>query len=458
MVKPRWIILAICIVTLASGGIARGDSAKPDDSKKFIGLEGIGREMFTAVSPWPNDRCYADRHGRSAFEGPGTNLYESIFIDLHTLGLESTSGAWFGNLRVGPGNSIYFTYNVNMGERRLCSYNITEGVLWQEKCEVLSDISLDGFGNVYYIKASSQKLVCRRPGGEINWELAMPHASFLSTFMVKAVGDRVYVDSEIPGPDGFYAIGKNGEVEARWVHDGMSVKNVAEDSSGNFYIGYHRSDTNEGLYKIDKDGNELWHSLLELPGITPYPSASYSDRGPILLDGGLICGTKRGSGAEEWISSEYPYYVVNSDGSLYKSGYFGVGRVANQICYGKDGRLYIAHWGMVACYDDFSKAWETHLPGAENFESMVMDSNGLLYGVSLYLLMVMDPETGNLETELRLSDSAPPSPYHELAIGADKKLIWLNSKGYLTIFAAKLEIGPKHMELKTSIAPKGIVK
>ena len=457
--KPRSVIFITCIIViLAMGGIARGDSAKPDDSKKFIGTEGIHKEMFTAASPWPNDRCYADRHGRSAYEGPGTNLYESIVIDLHTLGLESTSGAWFGNLRIGPGNSIYFTYNVNMGERRVCSYNIADGIVWQEKCEVLSDISLDGYGNVYYIKASTQKLVCRRPGGEITWELALPHASMFSTFMVKTVGDRIYVDSEIMGPDGFYAIGKNGEVEARWVHDGLAIKNVCEDSSGNFYIGYHRSDTNEGLYKIDKDGNEKWQSTLELPGITPYPSGSYRDKGPILLDGGLICGTKRSSSAEEWTSSEQPYYVVNSDGSLIKSGYFGFGRTPNDVCYGKDGRLYVSHWGMVACYDNFSKAWETHLPGAENFESMVMDSNGLLYGVSLYLLMVMDPETGNLETELRLSDSAPPSPYHELAIGANRNLIWLNSKGYLTVFAPKLELSPKFMKQDTSGVKREILK
>jgi hypothetical protein len=457
--KLRSVIFITCIIViLAMGGTARGDSAKPDDSKKIIGTEGIGKEMFTAVSPWPNERCYADRQGRSDYQGPGTNLYESLLIDLHNLGLESTSGAWFGNLRVGPGNSIYFTYNVNMGERRLCSYNLTDGIVWQEECEVASDPGLDGYGNVYYIDGSGRDLVCRRPGGEIKWQVTLPEAAMFTTFRVMTVGDRIYVDADLPGWDYFFAVGKNGQVEATWEYDGLWIRNVAEDSSGNFYLGYHRLDTDEGLYKIDKDGNELWHSLLELPGITPYPSADYSDRGPILLNDGRICGTKRDSSFEGLSSSEQPYYVVNGDGSLLKSGYLGQGRDPYYVCYGKDGKLYISHWGMVACYDNFAKAWETHLPGAENFESMVMDTDGLIYGVSLYYLTVVDPMTGELVTKLRLSDSAPPSPYHNLAIGDDRHLFWLNSRGYLTVFAPKLEISPKFMKQESGEVKREILK
>jgi hypothetical protein len=458
MSLSRIFILVFCLTFLILCGVARGDTAKPDESKKIIGSEGMGKEMYAAVSPWPNDRCYADRHGRSAYPGPGTNSYESINIDLLALGFEKTENSWFGNLRIGPGNSIYFTYNKNIGERWLCSYDLSNGIVWHEKCEALSDIALDGFGNVYYIKASAHKLVSRRPGGEINWETAMPHATFLSTFMVKTVGNRIYVDSELPGPDFFVVVGKDGEVEVEWANDGLWIQNIAEDASGNFYLGYHRTDTIEGLYKIDKNGNTLWHSLLELPGITPYPSGNYSDRGPILLNGGLICGTKRDSDFEGMDSIEQPYYVLGADGSLLKSGYFGLGRDPLDVCYGKDGRLYISHWGMVACYDNFSKAWETHLPGAESFYSMVMDSDGLIYGISMYFMMVLDPVTGNIVQELRLRDTVPPASYHNLAIGDDKKLFWLNTKGYLTVFAPKLEIKPEFRKMETSETKREILK
>lgn len=200
MLKPKWIILVICIVILSFGGIAWGDTAKQDETKKSIGPGGINKEMFQATSPWPNERCYADRHGRSVYQGPGTNPYEYNFIDLHTLGLEGTSGAWFGNLRVGPGNSIYFTYNVNLGERRVCSYNLTDGIVWQEKCEVGSDISLDGFGNVYYIDSAPPSPYHESAVGADRKLFWLNTKNSLTVFAPKLKLSPIFMEQEASGP------------------------------------------------------------------------------------------------------------------------------------------------------------------------------------------------------------------------------------------------------------------
>ena len=57
---------------------------------------------------------------------------------------------------------------------------------------------------------------------------------------------------------------------------------------------------------------------------------------------------------------------------------------------------------------------------------------------------------------IRDSDAITGADY--LAIGDDRKLIWLNSNGLLTIFEPRMVIRPKFMDLETGKAPKGIVK
>ena len=443
---------------MAINAMAWGADAKVVPEKAIgANQSGISAGMSYISQPWPDSRCYADQRGRSTFKGPGANLIETKSVDLHSqLQISDPPNVtFFRALRVGKGNQIYFIYVDKNQDATLCAYALNSGLQWSRAVSRSTNICLDEKGKVYYILENGYELDRALPDGTGDWvrmfPIAVDNPLQAESLMV---GKRVYVVTN-PHNDGqIYSISKT-DPNDQWIYayGPSAIHRMAEDAQGNLYIRF--ADRNKGIMKIGPDGQLKWQTPLILPGVTPTPqpfgTLTPDDLGPICGQAGYIWGNERVS---QFVNEGYvgvPFYILAADGSIYKSGGYGVDEDPLAACYGSDGRLYIAAKGGVNCYQDGDDLqWSTHLPGPDSLRCMAMDADNVIYGASSSKLYVLEGSSGNILATLPITVAGEAGAFSSLAIGDDGKLIWLNSRGYLKVFSKKLVGIIKPMKLGVS--------
>ena len=185
---------------------------------------------------------------------------------------------------------------------------------------------------------------------------------------------------------------------------------------------------------------------------------------------------------------------------ILKSGDYGPGRIVWKACYGSDSRLYIAtDDNVITCYENWNQnVWEAPLvpkpklpmemakasvesqgnaPGGSGTTSgfmhnkaelklpaggltettpvkdtgyvseMILDRDNVIYVLRTNWrdteedkwckLYILDPNTGEVLTEKELTLSGNIGPHNWIAIGPDKKLLWMNSAGCLKVYEEK---------------------
>jgi hypothetical protein len=445
--------------------------------------------------PWPMARGNSFRNGRSTYPGPGAIAKFSWLCDIfYAVGPCGTipEDRWmvFQDLLVNSTNYffsivhykdiettgftseykkyVYHGYHTVMGNLAFPGSNGLPGNLSMETC-------LDPYGNLFRTYPLALKKY------EFNyddydcawscvWSSDIPYCDTLNydegyRYLTNLVGKRIYLHRGIMGGP-FYITAFDHGGGVAW-HSEMfnnPLYGMMEDPDANLYLRVF----NEGLYKLAPDGRILWHVLQDpyqmkkqFTGVAPRDKSGLT--GPIYGDDGRIwvC-TLRG------LSTAAQYHVFNPDGSQYKSCSFGAGIDPCVCCCGDDGRFYVATSNLdVRCYNDWDElVWSTALAepiittGLTAIQDMVMDSNNMIY----VLLYRAQADTHNIEFfainpngEI-VSDIESYLPYragpeNELAIGNDKKLVCLNSAGYVG-FASGFEIDPGAIKSKIRLEAK----
>jgi hypothetical protein len=445
MLKFNWMLLTACLIFLmAISGMVQGKQATPGESKPIAGAVPQGG-LLLASQPWPDNRCYADQRGRSSFKGPGANLVETKSINLYSeLQISDPPPLTvFRVLRAGKGNQIYFIYLGKDQDATLCAYNLNSGLQWNQPVSRYTNVCLDEKGKVYYILKNGYELDRVNPDGTGDWVRMFPIPGddpLREDYLM--VGKRVYVVATPPNDGKIYSISKT-DPNDQWIYTygPSTIHRMAEDAQGNLYVRF--ADRNKGIIKIGPDGVLKWRTPLVLPGVTPSPQLfgefTPNDLGPICGQAGYIWGNERVSQFDDQGYTGVPFYVLAPDGSIYKSGGYGIDEDPLAACYGSDGRLYIATKGGVNCYQDGDDLqWSTNFPGPDTLRCMVMDADNVIYGASSDKLYVLEGSSGNILATLPITVTGELGTFSSLAIGDGGKLIWLNSRGRLKVFGTKL--------------------
>jgi len=189
-------------------------------------------------------------------------------------------------------------------------------------------------------------------------------------------------------------------------------------------------------------------------------------------------------------------YDAGQAEAILKSGDYGPGKIVRKASYGSNSRLYIAtNDDVITCYENWNqKLWETQLgekpkavvpktkgmakmkavegsdeessggeinkmelkPSAYQMEKavvdkddgyiseMIMDKDDKIYILRTNWrdteddkwckLYILDPSTGEVLTEKELTPGGNLGPHNWIAIGPDKKLLWMNSAGWLKVY------------------------
>ena len=461
LIRKLSVFLFCIVVLLAVGGNASGADVKEEESKTVIEFRGTDLELTFEPSPWPVWRGDAARTGRSKLKGPGASLLETASVDLfdrefiikvvvkgqfgsHTVKkylVVADRSASFAELRVGPGNNLIFEYGGNYpaNNPRMYSYDMSSGEKWGKYYFTIHNIALDSRGRIYDTLAyASHKLRCWDRDGDEVWVVDDPSIHKPS---VITIGERLYVGFSAEAKYFVGAFDLDGNELWRSAPHKKRVERLAEDSDGGVYL----TGFNTAFQKLNPDGTSAWEIQPPTPGSVPNPGCE--ERGP-------ICG----SDGHVWVTVPYypgnmrpprlPWSVFNSDGTTYKEGKHGKDKIPMRACYSSDDRFYIAYkTPSLACFEDWDEeVWSIQLSENGEVLDMVMDADNMIYliytawgiqslGEACYLA-VIDPSDGEILKDILIDVPEEWCNAHsDLAIGADGKLFYLNSAGYLKEFS-----------------------
>jgi len=224
---------------------------------------------------------------------------------------------------------------------------------------------------------------------------------------------------------------------------------LAEDAQENVYF----VDSGTVFYKLNPDGTTAWE--IQPPAFDSGTYVSCRERGPICGNDGRVWVTvpyRPGS----WRGSGLPWSVFNNDGTTYKDGRHGKDKIPTRACYGGNDRFYIAYkTPTLDCFEDWDEeVWSIQLSENGTVLDMIMDVDNMIYltytawGVQAFgeacYLAVIDPSDGEILKNILIDVPEEWCNAHgDLAIGADGKLFYLNSAGFLKEFSSfQIQKGP----------------
>jgi hypothetical protein len=344
--------------------------------------------------PWPLERGDVQNTGRSAYPGPGKNVYAYKTIDLSTIDeqltlyKESAIGDEFRKLRVGESDWIFF---VNLNGKRtwmkggvktykgnhLYAYNLSSGEVWH-KITYDPEICLNIGGIQYFNKVT----VCNFLWEKILYQCSEDNA--INNFLhlqeddynpllpppkLLNVGRHIYLSTGIRlgGDENFhnfmiYDESLNSHIGGCTAE--REAKYVAEDANANAFVRWD-DESFEKYFPTGKSGWFTYETRSDTGGI----------HGPAYFMQPII-------GNDNWIWVASLYKDESSSGSvtpfgsrfqvlrdfetsevIMKSGEYGLDKIVVKACYSRDSRLYVAFSdSVIACYNNWDeKVWESNL-------------------------------------------------------------------------------------------------
>ncbi len=429
---------------------------------------------FLRVQPWPMYRGDARRNGRSYFQGPMAvskvemvkDLYEKCAPKPLPAGNPSVRRIIFQGLLVRSSDYIYCIayhkdieksgyHTANYWGYHRVSYNLSSGITSNHAENYSMETCLDFQGNNYQVHCDTMAKCDYTANKDmlLDWT-KIPYHDTIGYFdgyryLTNLLGTRLYLHRGIiDGP--FYITAFELGTGVAWHSKKFDnpMIGMMEDLFGNFYV----TVIGEGLYKVGPNGEVQWNVLGQPQMQKPFGLAPADKSGRF----GPICGND----GRIWVytrslaSPPMEYHVFNTDGSEYKSGNFGAHINPLVCCCGHDGRFYVATNAIdVRCYNDWSElVWSTGLlpqnsmiNTAITIQDMVMDSKNMIYvlkktcgpnayDVSLEVFAI-NPN-GQIVSNTTINLPVGAGSENELAIGDNKKLVLLNSGGFLYVISA----------------------
>jgi hypothetical protein len=379
--------------------------------------------MFQTQVPWPMQSGNAMHRSSSTFAGPTDDGYLILSQNLDVVPHNAyvPGDKKYIGLVAGNDDWVYFLDAKTMN---LVTYNIIEGFHMTEYIQLGSTkpICLDKQGTMYYVRQDNL-VSLDDPTVRTNWGEALPNGVSKN---VMCAGSRIYTSVE--GYQDSVQVWLASGVQSYSVNVDATVLGVAEGGMGAyFYV-----QTEESLYRFNKQGEELW--CVDLPEPGWFLAENMETFGPII-----------GADSRVWVNDDTkPYWwVFNADGTEYKSGYWWDGLLPTAAAINADGKLVLGFNNReVVVYDDWDDRRIIHqLPG--NPVDVIIDGDGTTYmcyfneNESEYLFkLVKDDPYLTTVSDIRTgipSDLVDEDYDVEMAIVGEGRIGFLHETGYLTV-------------------------
>ncbi len=394
-----------------------------------------GLMMQTQV-PWPMQCGDSMHRSRSTFAGPTDEGYLVVSKDLDVVPHNPyvAGDKKYVGLVAGDDDWVYFLESKTMN---LVTYNILEGFATPEYMQLGSTkpICLDKQGTMYYVRQDNL-VSLDEPTVRAHWTEGLPNGVSKN---VMCAGTRIYTSVE--GYQDSVQVWLASGVQSLSINVDADVLGIAEGGLGAyFYV-----QTEESLYRFNKQGEELWRVDLPEPGW--FLAENMETFGPII-----------GADSRVWVNDDTkPYWwVFNADGSEYKSGYWWDGLLPTAAAIDANGRLVLGlNNKKVVFYDDWDDSrFKFELPG--NPVDVIVDGDGTTYmcylnaDASEYLLkLVLNDPYLTTASDIRTgipSDLVDEDSDVEMAIVGEGRIGFLHESGYFTVIQnspllKKIDIG-----------------
>ncbi len=394
--------------------------------------------------PWPSMRGGASHNARSTYYGPPGAM--TVFAEHDVYNDMAGEFDHYVGILAGNDDRLYC-----VGGHKIIAYDASGGKQWEHYRGLTWNTAfLDGNGNVYIITYDQTELVCLDPDGTELWSYACPEGQHYNDLV--AVGARVYPIRQNGTSWYCDVIDTDGSLVYTTGPMAGGFDGAVEDRGAAVYF-----QTQYGLYQYDWSGTQRWYAVFP-------DSADWIDFGVMALMP-LV-----GRDHKVWVQAPWHkmVYIYNPDGTLYHSyGYdASPGDEPIAVAYGANRKFYVAAKDRtVTCYSDWTtQEWQISPGGAFARDSLIMGQDDKLYihytstlTLTAYRvahnIMTINGEDGTTINTMRVS---LPGTYNnktrsELAIGEDKKLIYLNSAGYIVVYQPSLTFAPIEMHRPTKV-------